>query len=81
MRTLIANGTVVTADDTRDADVLVDEGRIAEIGSDLSAPDAQQIDASGKYVFPGALDVHTHIDTTFGNYTTVDDWRAGSIGP
>lgn len=31
-------------------------------------------------MFPGALDVHTHIDTTFGNYTTVDDWHAGSIG-
>jgi dihydropyrimidinase len=80
MRSLIANGTVVTAASTYEADVLVDGGRIVQVGRDLGVEDAERIDASGKYVFPGAIDVHTHLDTPFGKYTTVDDWRAGSIG-
>jgi dihydropyrimidinase len=80
MRSLIAGGTVVTAGRTHEADVLVDGGRIVEIGSDLPAGDAERIDAAGKYVLPGAVDVHTHLDTPFGKYTTVDDWRVGSIG-
>lgn len=80
MRTLIANGTVVTAASTYEADVLVDGGRIVQIGRGLAVEDAERVDASGSYVLPGAIDVHTHLDTTFGAYTTVDDWRAGSIG-
>ena len=80
MRTLVAGGTVVTAVSTYEADVLVDGGRIAQIGRGLDVPDAERIDATGSYVLPGALDVHTHLDTPFGNYTTVDDWRDGSIG-
>ncbi|MBK9945098.1 MAG: dihydropyrimidinase [Kouleothrix sp.] len=79
MRTLITNGTIVTAASTYQADLLIDNGVIAQIGRQLSVGDVEQIDATGKYVFPGAIDVHTHIDTPFGKYTTVDDWRAGTI--
>ena len=81
MRSLITNGTVVTALGSYEADVLVDGGTIVQIGRDLAPGDAETIDASGKYVMPGAIDVHTHLDTPWGTgYTTVDDWRAGSIG-
>jgi dihydropyrimidinase len=81
MSTLIAGGTVVTAVSTYEADVLVDGGQIVRIGRDLDVPDAERIDAAGKFVFPGALDVHTHLDTPWGDkYVTADDWRAGSIG-
>ncbi|MGH3044853.1 MAG: dihydropyrimidinase, partial [Gaiellaceae bacterium] len=81
MRVLITGGTVVTAVSTYEADVLVDGGRIVQIGADLDVPGAERIDAAGKYVFPGALDVHTHLDTPWGDkYVTADDWRAGSIG-
>jgi dihydropyrimidinase len=80
MSSLITNGTVVTAVGQYPADVLIDAGRIAQIGANLSVPDAEQIDAAGLYVLPGAIDPHTHLDTPFGGkYTTVDDWRAGTI--
>ena len=80
MPTVVAGGTVVTAASTYAADVLVDGGRIVQIGQALDVPGAERIDAAGLYVMPGAVDVHTHIDTPFGSYTTVDDWRAGSVG-
>jgi dihydropyrimidinase len=81
MPTLIAGGTVVTAASTYEADVLVDGGQIVQIGRDLAVEDAERIDASGKYVLPGAIDVHTHLDTPWGDkYVTADDWRAGTIG-
>ncbi len=79
MKLLITNGTIVTALITYQGDILIEDGQITQLGLGLIAPEAEKIDAAGKYVFPGAIDVHTHIDTPFGKYTTVDDWRAGSI--
>lgn len=79
MKSLITNGTIVTAGSTYEGDILIEGGQITQLGRGLAAPEAEMIDAAGKYIFPGAIDVHTHIDTPFGKYTTVDDWRAGSI--
>lgn len=79
MRTLISGGTVVTASSMYDADVLIEDEKIAQIGRHLLANGARTIEAKGKYIFPGGIDVHTHIDTPFGKYTTVDDWRAGTV--
>lgn len=79
MRSIVANGTIVTAVSTFEADILIEDGKIAQIGRELRVADAEQIDAGGRYVFPGAIDVHTHIDTPFGKYTTVDDWRAATV--
>ena len=62
MRTLIKNGTVVTATDTYKGDVLVEDEKISTIGSSLDIAADKTIDASGKYVLPGGIDVHTHID-------------------
>ena len=66
MRTLIKGGTIVNADATTSADVLVDGERIALIGADLQVEADRTVDASGKWVIPGAIDVHTHMELPFG---------------
>ena len=80
MRTLIANGTVVTADGSYPADVLVDGERIAALGSGIGAmvQADETIDASGKYVIPGGIDVHTHMKLPFGGTFAKDDFETGT---
>lgn len=76
---IIRNGTVVTATDSYIADIAVMGGKIAAIGKDLPAQDASQIlDASGKLVLPGGIDVHTHLDMPFGGTTSADDFETGT---
>ena len=63
-------------------DVLVEDGRIAAVGSSLTAltvADVRTIDASGKLVIPGGVDVHTHLDMPFGGTTSADDFESGTI--
>src|SRR3989441_12143780 len=81
MRTLIKNGTVATASDLYKADVLIEDERIAAIATDLArlGPFDQTIDAAGKYVLPGGIDVHTHLDMPFGGSTSSDDFETGTI--
>src|SRR5437588_2610708 len=82
MRTLIENGTVVTASDTFAADVVIEDDRIAALGKDLGRVYAQidrRIDARGKYVIPGGIDVHTHLDMPFGGAFSADDFESGTI--
>ena len=83
MRTLITNGTVVNADVSTQADVLVDGEQIVAVGrglagSDLGAGSERTIDASGKYVIPGAIDVHTHMELPFGGTFAKDTFETGS---
>ena len=79
MRTLITNGTIVTAVDEYPGDVLVEDERIAAIGTTLDIPADERIDARGKYVLPGGVDVHTHLDMPFGGTTSADDFESGTI--
>src|SRR5437868_10207792 len=79
MRTLIKNGTVITAVDQYTGDVLVEDERIAVIGTTLDIHADKVIDASGKYVLPGGIDVHTHLDMPFGGTTSADDFESGTI--
>jgi len=79
MKTLITNGTVVTAGDRYVADVLVDGETISAIGQGLKFQAERVIDARGKYVIPGGIDVHTHLDMPFGGSFSVDDFRTGTI--
>lgn len=79
MSTLIRNGHIFTAVDNYTADILVDDGKIKAIGTDLAADPARTVDASGKYVIPGGIDPHTHLDFPFAGTVSSDDFRTGTI--
>ncbi|SPH18424.1 D-hydantoinase/dihydropyrimidinase [Defluviimonas aquaemixtae] len=76
MTTVIKNGTIVTADLTYKADVLIEGGKIAQIGEGLKGD--KVLDATGAYVMPGGIDPHTHLEMPFmGTYST-DDFESGT---
>jgi dihydropyrimidinase len=77
MSILIRGGRIVTAADDYVADVLVEGERVALIGADLDVAAERVIDASGKYVLPGCIDPHTHLDMPFGGTVTIDDFESG----
>jgi dihydropyrimidinase len=77
MSVLIKGGRVVTAADDYVADVFVDGERVSLIGESLDLEADRTIDASGKYVLPGCVDPHTHLDMPFGGTVTVDDVQSG----
>src|SRR5690242_11912634 len=92
--TLIVNGTVVTATDMYLADVAITGGKVTAIGQNLdpNRPKSGQLgapilprenatrvlDAKNKYVMPGGIDVHTHLDMPFGGTTSADDFETGT---
>ena len=81
MRTLITNGTIVTAEGAQAADVLIDGVAIAAIGAGLAGAGMtadETIDAKGKYVIPGAIDVHTHMELPFGGTFAKDTFETGT---
>ena len=83
MKTLIRGGTVVTATDLYRGDVLIEDDRIAAVSWPQTpfsgqTPD-RTIDATGRYVIPGGIDVHTHLDMPFGGTTSADDFESGTI--
>jgi len=81
MKTLIQNGHVVTAIDSYTADILVDGPTIGMIGVNLGkvvGPVDKTIDATGKLVFPGGIDPHTHMDLPFGGTSSSDDFETGT---
>ncbi|AIM15079.1 MULTISPECIES: dihydropyrimidinase [Neobacillus] len=79
MKKIIKNGTIVTATDTFEAELLIEDGKITQIGSNLLAVGAEIIDAKGCLVFPGGIDPHTHLDMPFGGTVTKDDFESGTI--
>ncbi len=81
MRTLITNGLIVTADGSYPGDVLIDGELIAQIGVDLAAAGVtadETIDATGKYVIPGGIDAHTHMELPFGGTFAKDTFETGT---
>ena len=81
--TIIRNGSVVTATDTYMADVAIANGKITAIGTDLlhrvpGRTPTKILDATGKLVLPGGIDVHTHLDMPFGGTTSADDFETGT---
>ncbi|HUA27404.1 MAG TPA: amidohydrolase family protein, partial [Streptosporangiaceae bacterium] len=80
MTTLISGGTVVTATDMTQADVLVDGERIRAVGTGLGEAITADtiIDATGRYVMPGGIDVHTHMELPFGGTFASDDFATGT---
>ncbi|WP_139488502.1 dihydropyrimidinase [Brevibacillus dissolubilis] len=78
MTKLIRGGTVVTASDTYQADILIEGERVIAIGESIDAQGVEVIDATGCYVFPGGIDPHTHLDMPFGGTVTADDFETGT---
>ena len=77
MSILIKGGRVVTAADDYVADVYIEDERITLIGESLDVQADRTIDASGKYLLPGGIDPHTHLDMPFGGTVTIDDVESG----
>ena len=94
MRTLITGGTVVTATEIMRAEVLIDDGTVVALygGEGGGVADAMArtaielgvdttIDATGKYVLPGGVDVHTHMELPFGGTYASDTFESGRAQP
>jgi dihydropyrimidinase len=79
MSVLIKGGRVITAADDYVADVYAEDERITLIGESLDVPADTTIDARGKYVLPGCIDPHTHLDMPFGGTVTIDDFESGQV--
>lgn len=79
MKKLIKNGMIATENEIFRGDILIDGEKIIGIGSDISTNGAEIIDASGKYVLPGAVDVHTHMDLDVGMARAIDDFYDGTV--
>ncbi|MFI1360543.1 dihydropyrimidinase [Streptomyces sp. NPDC020898] len=82
-RTVIRGGLVITASDEIHADVLIEDGRIAALAAaGTSAAEAwtaeRTIDATGKYVIPGGVDAHTHMELPFGGTAASDTFETGT---
>ncbi|MFJ7778883.1 dihydropyrimidinase [Streptomyces yangpuensis] len=82
-RTLISGGLVVTAADELHADVLIEDGRVAALAAHGSAAAGawtadRTIDATGKYVIPGGVDAHTHMELPFGGTSASDTFETGT---
>jgi dihydropyrimidinase len=79
---VVKNGTVVTVESTYQADVGVLGERIAAVGMGLEG--STEIDAEGKFVLPGAVDIHVHMQMPIGDFVSADDFftgtRAAAIG-
>src|SRR5271157_6238311 len=79
MSVLLKNGLVVTSTGSSVTDVYIDGDTIKAVGSGLGMKADETVDASGKYILPGAIDPHTHIDMPFMGTTSSDDWKTGSM--
>ncbi|MGA2882717.1 MAG: dihydropyrimidinase [Bryobacteraceae bacterium] len=80
MGLLIKNGTVVSADSTFAADVLVEGATIKEVRPGIPPePGHEVLDATGMLLLPGGIDAHTHLDMPFGGTTSSDDFETGTL--
>ncbi len=79
MSVLVKGGTIVTSTGRYIADVYAEGDKIKTIGKDLDNPADEVVDASGKYVLPGAIDPHTHISMPFMGTSAQDDYKTGTI--
>lgn len=79
MNKLIKNGIIVTEMGKFNGDILIKGGKISSIGNHIDEVGTEIINASGCYVIPGGIDVHTHFDLQAGDHRVVDDYYTGSI--
>ena len=77
MKKILRGGTVINASGRQNADVLIEGEKIVAVAPALSCADAEVIDVTGKLLFPGFIDAHTHFDLDVCNTTTADDFYTG----
>lgn len=78
MSLLIKNGRIITSDQDYRADVFIENETISEIGIELGMQAERVIDATGLYVIPGGIDVHTHMEAPVGGTISSDDFETGT---
>ena len=76
---IIKGGAIVSASDVTQADIGIVGEKVSAIGLDLPEDGAEVIQADGRYIFPGCIDVHTHLDMPFGGSFTSDNFETGTI--
>ena len=79
MSLLIKNGTIVTASETYIGDIYIENGIIKEISTCINKEANEVIDVKGKYVIPGGVDVHTHLNLDVGIAVANDDFYTGTV--
>jgi dihydropyrimidinase len=77
MKTLIKNGTLITASDTFQADILIEDEKISRIGLNLEVDTNHQVDATDKLILPGGVDPHVHLDLPMFDTVSSDDHYTG----
>ncbi|MEJ2412100.1 MAG: amidohydrolase family protein [Anaerolineales bacterium] len=77
-KTLLKNGQLVTAEKTFKADLLIDGEKISRVGEDIQLNGVKEIDLSGKYILPGGIDPHVHLDLEMFNTVSSDDHYTGT---
>jgi len=78
MKYLLKNGTIVSGDQMKKADVLIENEKIAKTGPDLNDPEAVLIDVTGKFLFAGFIDAHTHFQLEVAGTVTADNFDTGT---
>lgn len=79
-KTIIKGGILFSSTDTLNADILIENDKIVKIDQKLEDPEANIIEAAGKYIFPGFIDPHTHLDMDTGTAHTADDFVSATKG-
>ena len=75
---LFRGGTVVSGTGCQKADVLAEGEKITAVGRNLKAEDAETVDVTGRYLFPGFIDAHTHMDLEVSGTVTADGFDTGT---
>ncbi len=78
MTKLFRGGTVVTGSGCKKADIFIEDGKIVDVADRICMDSDEIIDATGKYIFPGFIDGHTHLDLDVSNTVTIDDFDTGT---
>ncbi len=79
MSILIKNGRVVTASEDYTGDIFIEGEKISAIGKNLNVNADEELDASGKLIFPGGIDPHVHLDMPFMGTFSSDNYETGTL--
>ena len=78
MKKVLKGGTVVSGEGCKKADVLVEDGKIGAVAPEITDEEAEVVDVSGKLLFPGFIDAHTHFDLHVSGTVTADNFETGT---